>query len=206
MDPDLVRQQAEEEAASRMLSRRAMPPDMRVEPVLPMARPRETLGRPSLPVSLQHGNTEAAATVVAAGWRTALAISASCVLGVTVGLVGGLMLGVKLHLVPAQSAMIAGSAGAVMGWQLASGGLIRRGAVSRWRAYGAGFRTSLLVLAVMSGAMFVAPHYLGSAATPRAPFEIGVFWRSVAAGAMVALVLGGVVLRSAMNHGKAARA
>jgi hypothetical protein len=202
MDPDLVKQQAEEEAASRVLSRRAMPPDMRVEPVLPMARPRETLGKPGLPVSAQQGAAEGTAAIATAGWRTALGIAATCVLGATVGLVGGLMLGVKLHLVPSQSALIAAGGGMALGWQLVSGALIRRGGLSRWRAYGAAFRTSLLVLVVMGGAMFVAPHYLGAAATPKAPFEIGVFWRSVAAGAMVALVLGGVVLRSALNAQK----
>lgn len=205
MDPDLVRQQAEEEAASRILSRHGMPPDMRVEPVLPMAKPREMPPvKPERAVA-PHQAARAAPAIAMRSWRVGFGIAASCVLGSTVGLVGGVMLGVKLHLVPGQGALIASAAALVLGWQAASAGLIRRGGLGTLRAIGVGLRGSLVVLAVMSGAMFVAPHYLGAAASPKAPFEIGVFWRSIAAGAMVAMVLGGLVMRSAIDHAKAAR-
>lgn len=207
MDPDLVRQQAEEEAAHRLLSRRDLPPDMRVEPVLPMGRAAEARGPAwtTAPVYQSSAETATATAFAAAGWRTALGIAASCVLGVTVGLVGGIMLGVKLQLVPGQGAMIGAAAGFVIGWQVVAGALVRHGSLTRWRAFGAGFRTALLILLIMAAAMFVAPHYIGPHKAANVPFDIGVFWKSVAAGAMVALILGGVVLRGAMRHAAVAR-
>jgi hypothetical protein len=203
MDPDLVRQQAEEEAASRHLSRRDLPPGMRIEPVLPLGvkiDPR----RVALPGELYRAGMDAAATVVAAGWRTALGIAASCVLGTTVGLVGGIMVGVKLQLVPWQGAAIGAAAGFVIGWQVASVALVKRGGLGHWRAASAGFRATLLVLIIMAAAMFVLPHFIGAPVAPNAPFDIAVFWKSVAAGAMVAIILGGVVMRGALRQAIAA--
>jgi hypothetical protein len=205
MDPDLVRQQAEEEAASRTLSRRDLPPDVRVEPVLPMGRVRAFGGADSRAPDPHAGAAEVAAVVASAGWRTALGIATSCVLGVTVGLVGGLMLGVKLQLVPSQGAVIGAAAGFLIAWQIGAAGLRRRATLSRWRAQGAGFRAAFLILVIMAAAMFVAPHYIGAAAAPNGPFEIGLFWKSVAAGAMIALLLGGVVVRGALRHAVDAR-
>ncbi len=125
-------------------------------------------------------------------------------LGTTVGLVGGIMVGVKLQLVPWQGAAIGATAGFVIGWQVVSVALIRRGGLTRFRALSAGFRGAVVVLVIMASAMFVAPHYIGAPVAPNAPFEIGVFWKSVAAGAMVAIILSGVVMRSALRHAVAA--
>lgn len=202
MDPDLVRQQAEEEAASRMLARRTLTPDTRIEPVLPMGSLlRETREAPQPAPSTYRAGVEAAAAVISAGWRTAVGIAASCVLASTVGLVGGVMLGVKLQLVPSQGAAAGAAAGFLIGWQVTSTALVRQATMPRWRALGVGFRASLVSLTVMAGAVFVAPHYLGAPGAPTVPFEMGVFWKSVAAGAMIAIVLAGVVVRGALDRG-----
>lgn len=199
MDPDLVRQQAEEEAASRLLSRRELPPEARREPVLPMGAP---LAPPAAAAGLRgevYHSAPAPAPLVTAGWRTAIGIAASCVIATTFGLVGGLMLGVKLQLVPWQSAAIGTSTGLLMGWQL-SALAIRQGArMVWWRAYRLGFRTAFLVLFVMTGAMFVAPHFLNAGTGPNAPFAISAFWKSVAGGAGIAILLGAMVLRRAFR-------
>jgi hypothetical protein len=204
MDPDLVRQQAEEEAAHRHLSRRDLPPDMRVEPVLPMPRAADARGAWAATPVYQSSSTTATA-FAAAGWSMALGIAASCVLGVTVGLVGGIMLGVKLQLVPGQGALIGAAAGFFIGWQVVAGALVRHGSLTRWQAHSAGFRAALLILLIMAAAMFIAPHYVGPPKAAKAAFDVAVFWKSVAAGAMLALILGGVVLRSAMRDAAPAR-
>jgi hypothetical protein len=203
MDPDMVRQQAEEEAASRIHARRPPPPDRRIEPVLPMGIAMQPRMAPRQG-DVYPASVAAAPAIVTAGWRTALGIAATCVLGTTVGLIGGVMVGVKLQLVPWQGAAIGAAAGFVIASQVTAVALIQRGKLGRWRATGAGLRSSLVVLAIMAPAMFVLPHFIGAPVAPNAPFEIGLFWKSVAAGAMVALVVGGVVLRGALRQGMAA--
>jgi Domain of unknown function (DUF4396) len=200
MDPDLVRQQAEEEAASRIHSRRGMPPDVRIEPILPMpaamsvSRPQPLRKRPA---SLYQSGAQAAVAVASAGWRMAFGIAASCVLGTTVGLVGGMMLGVKLQLVPWQGALIGASAGLLLGWRLGSLALIKRRALGRMQAYGAAFRAALMIFLIMAAAMFVAPHFTGAIAEPNQPLDAALFWRAVAGGALIALLFGAAILRRA---------
>jgi hypothetical protein len=199
MDPDLVRQQAEEEAASRLLSRRELPPEIRREPVLPMGTPLTTAPA-SMRAEPPAAPTPALAPLVTAGWRTAIGVATTCMIATAVGLVGGLMIGVKLQLVPWQSAAIGTSAALLLGWQLSALALMRRGRMVWWRAYRVGFRTAFLTLFVMAGAMFVAPHYLGvGASAPNATFAIGTFWKSVAAGAGLSILLGALMLRRAFR-------
>lgn len=200
MDPDLVRQQAEEEAASRILSRREPPPpDVRIEPILPMpahmTASRSQHARRS--VSVYQGGLEAATAVASAGWRLAFGIAASCVLGTTVGLVGGMMAGVKLQLVPWQGALIGASAGLLLGWRLGSLALIKRRALGRMQAYGAAFRAAFMIFLIMAAAMFVAPHFTGAATGPNQPLDASLFWRTVAGGAFFALLFGAAIIRRA---------
>jgi hypothetical protein len=200
MDPDLVRQQAEEEAASRLLPRRELPPQMRREPVLPMGASLTASVSGPLRAEPPAAPAAAPAPLVTAGWRTAIGVATTCMIGTTVGLVGGMMLGVKLQLVPWQVAAVGTSTALLLGWQLSALALRRRGRMVWWRAYRVGFRTAFLVLFVMAGAMFVAPHYLGAGGTgPSAPFPISTFWKSVAAGAVVSILLGAMMLRRAFR-------
>ncbi len=197
MDLDLVRQQAEEEAASRLLSRCELSPAVRREPVLPMGTP---LAGPGATGALRvPGHDGTAAPLVTAGWRAAIGIATICVIATTFGLVGGLMLGVKLQLVPWQSAALGTSAGLLMGWQLSALAIRRSARLVWWRAYRVGFRTAFLVLFVMTGAMFVAPHFLASGAGANAAFAISTFWKSVGAGAGIAILLGAMMLRRAFR-------
>jgi hypothetical protein len=200
MDPDLVRQQAEEEAASRLLSRRELPPEMRREPVLPMGAHVAPPPPPPLRAEPPAAPAAASAPLVTAGWRTAVGVATTCMIATTVGLVGGMMTGVKLQLVPWQVAAVGTSTALLLGWQLSALALRRRGRMVWWRAYRVGFRTAFLMLFVMAGAMFVAPHYLGDGGTrPSAPFPISTFWKSVAAGAGLSILLGAMMLRRAFR-------
>ncbi len=201
MDPDLVRQQAEEEAASRLLSRRDLPPDKRVEPVLPMgtrAHPaRRATG--SLGGGIYPRGPEIAVRALTLGWGAAVGIAASATLGTIVGIVGGMMLGVKLQLVPLQTVLIGATAGLVLGWQVGALALIQRAGVTWWRAYGVAIRAVFVIVFVLAVAMFVAPHFIGAPLAPNAPFDIAVFWKSVAAGAAIAVILGAIALHRALR-------
>ena len=200
MDPDLVRQQAEEEAASLRPARPAPHAQMRIEPALPMTAPPIA---PSAPQSAVAGLFEVAAetttVTVTAGWRTAIEVATSSTLGVAVGLFGGMMLGVKLQLVPLQSVLIGAASATLLGWQL--GALtLRRSQVGWLRAYRLGLRTTLLVLVIVGAGMFVLPHVLEPPSAPNAPFAMGVFWRSMAVGGALALVIGAMTVRRVLRE------
>jgi hypothetical protein len=199
MDPDLVRQQAEEEAASRRRIRRDMAPQLRREPVLPMGGEPQ---RPERPVWIEDvaRRSERASHTAMLGWGAALGIAASATLGTMVGIIGGMMLGVKLQLVPLQTVLIGTGAGLVLGWQVGALALRQRAGLGWWRAYSVGARVVFVVLVVLAAAMFVLPHFTGSAPAPNAGFDIAVFWKSVAAGAAVALVLGALAIRRALRN------
>jgi hypothetical protein len=195
MDPDMVRQQAEEEAASRILhSRGAPPPDMRIEPTLPMSAP---LPRPRFPATVEQ--VAPPAPSAAPLWGMAINVATSCALATTVGLVGGIMFGVKLNLVAWQGVAIGASAGMLLGWRLSSLALIRRGEVGRLRAYGAAFKMALLILLTMTLAIGALPHFMSPAPAANQPVDVAVFWKSLAAGAALAICAGAIMLRRALR-------
>lgn len=189
MDPDLVRQQAEAEIASREGRRRGPAGfDERIEPVLPMGgQVRDDLSPPLIP----------AARGGSAGWGAALSIAASCTLGVLVGLVGGIMLGVKLQLVPWQSAAVGSAAGLLIGWRLASRLLMRRGVRSGYRA---ALMPAILILAVMSAAMFLAPHLTAPTGGGAQSTAAAGFWQAVAGGALIAVLFGAAAFRRVLRR------
>jgi hypothetical protein len=202
MDPDLVRQQAEEEAASRIYARREPPPEVRIEPFLPMPGPTMAAagrGRTRRPAGVYESGMQAATAMATAGWRIAFGIATSCVLGTTVGLVGGMMVGVKTQLVPWQGALIGASAGLLLGWRLGSLALIRRAGMARMQAYGAAFRAAFTIFLIMAASMFVAPHFTGAVTVPGGAFDIAQFWRTMAGGAAASLLLGAGVIRRALR-------
>jgi hypothetical protein len=177
MDPDLVRQQAEEEAASRIYARREPPPEVRIEPFLPMPGPTMAAagrGRTRRPAGVYESGMQAATAMATAGWRIAFGIATSCVLGTTVGLVGGMMVGVKTQ-------------------------LVRRAGMARMQAYGAAFRAAFTIFLIMAASMFVAPHFTGAVTVPGGAFDIAQFWRTMAGGAAASLLLGAGVIRRALR-------
>lgn len=201
MDPDLVRQQAEEEAASLRLARAAPPLEPRIEPVLPMA-PAVVASSPAPQAStadIYRTAMESTAIAATTGWRTAISVAASCALGTVVGLFGGMMLGVKTQLVPLQGVLIGATSGLLLGWQLGALTLRQGASVGWFRAYRLGLRTTFLVLVIIGTAMFVVPHVVAPPGAPNAPFTIAVFWKSMAAGAGVALLLGAMAVRRALR-------
>jgi hypothetical protein len=201
MDPDLVRQQAEEEAASLRLARAAPHLETRIEPALPMAvAPIAPPGPQASAARHYQAAPESTAIAATTGWRTAIGVATSSTLGVAVGLFGGMMLGVKLQLVPLQSVLIGAASGLLLGWQLGALTLRQGGPVGWWRAYRLGLRTTVLVLGVVGTAMFVAPYLLSPPKAPNAPFAIGLFWKSMAVGAGLALLLGAMVVRRALRN------
>lgn len=197
MDPDMVRQQAEEEAASRIIhSRGAPPPNLRIEPALPVpaqfSQSRFASGFEKM--------TPPPAPVMIPGWGAALNIATSCAIAATFGLVGGLMLAVKLQLVAWQGVAIGASAGLALGWRLSSLALLRRGSYSRLQAHGAAFKMTLAVLAVMALGMFVLPHFVGPSTGANQPMDVMTFWKCVAAGGAASIFVGAAMLRRALRR------
>ena len=119
-------------------------------------------------------------------------------LGTTVGLVGGMMAGVKLQLVPWQGALIGASAGLLLGWRVGSLALMKRAAFGRMQAYSSAFRAAFMIFLIMAAAMFVAPHFTGAATRPNQPLDASLFWRTVAGGAFFALLFGSAIVRRAL--------
>lgn len=195
MDPDLVRQQAEEEMASRGGKRRGSAgSNLRIEPVLPMGGPMRDLRAPVPPPRASIN----AAVRKPPGWGAAMSIALSCTLGVVVGLVGGIMLGVKLQLVPWQSAAIGAAAGLLIGWRLASRLLTRRGIPSGSRR---AFLPAMLILAIAGTAMFAAPHFSAPAGGLAQSATAAGFWKAVAGGCVIAVLLGALAFRRILRRG-----
>jgi hypothetical protein len=215
MDPDLVRQQEEEEAASRTLPRKALSPQARgerIEPLLPMpgaqasARPAARFAA-AVQASAAPASMEAAGGLAVAppprtpGWVTALRGAVSVALGTLLGLIGGVMLGVKLQLVPWQSAAIGTAAGLFLGWQLAALVLRRRGRMGRLQAQRRALLPALAAYLALAAAMFLAPYLAAAPGAAGLAPEMAAFWKAVGAGAAIAIILAGALLRRALRRG-----
>ena len=133
------------------------------------------------------------------GWGAALRIAASCTLGTVVGFIGGIMLGVKLQLVSWQSASIGAAAGLFLGWLLASGLLMSRGDLGRIRAYRSAILPAFAIFLVLAAAMFLVPFLTTSAIGQSLGVDIGVFWKTLGGGAVIAVLLGAALMRRALR-------
>src|SRR5258708_4224478 len=134
MDPDMVRQQEEEEeAASRLRKFVGRPPaaPAKEDAFVLRAEPRETYKAPAPAAA-----PAAAAPKRSPGWGAAVQATTYCVLFAILGLVGGIMLGVKLGLVSWQSLALGMSAGFLFGWRSAVAALRKRYTTGFTRAYG----------------------------------------------------------------------
>jgi hypothetical protein len=196
MDPDMVRQQAEEEAASRVLHSRGAPrPDIRIAPPLPapvqFSKARFASGFEKM--------TPPPAPVMRPAWGMAFDIATSCAIVTAFGLLGGLMLAVKLQLVAWQGVGIGAAVGLALGWRLSSLTLLRRGGYGRKQAYAAGLKMALTVLSVMAFAMFVLPHFAGPQVGPSQPLDVMIFWKCAAVGGLASVILGAAMLRRAVR-------
>jgi hypothetical protein len=198
MDPDLVRQQEEAEAASRL--RRPLPagahiPQQPVQPAIQRdtpfvlrADPRDQLIAPPPPAPPKQ-----------LGWGPAIRVTSGAFVLTSLGLVAGIMLGVQIGLVSWQSFLIGAAAGYFLGWQSAFASLRRR--------YKLGFAealrvplvpTGMMLLALVAG-MVVAAFRLGIPGAALTGDPQGSYWLNAGLVALVGLVLATLRLRKAMR-------
>jgi Domain of unknown function (DUF4396) len=163
MDPDMVRQQEEEEAASRRgaLNGRASFTPPRHDPFVMRAEPRD------IPVAPVPAPAPAPARRIdppkrAPGWLAASRATFYCVLFGALGLIGGIMLGVKLGLVSWQSLGLGMLIGFGLGWRAAVAVLRKRYTTGFTRAYRASLVPALIVLICLVGGLAVILPFAGS--------------------------------------------
>jgi hypothetical protein len=205
MDPDLVRQQEEAEAASR--ARRPLaagsrtpqppiqPPPQPDAPFLLRADPRDHLvaSPPSAPPQFL-------------GWGAALRVTTSAFALTSLGLVAGILLGVKLGLISWQSFAIGAAAGLLLGWQSAFSSLRRR--------YKLGFASALrvpiipivIILVALIAGMAVAAFRLGLPASVLADYSQGSYWLNAGLVALIGFVFAVLRMRKALRPAPVAAA
>lgn len=185
MDPDMVRQQEEAEADSRLRIFATGRP--------PSARPKEDAF--VLRAEPREPSKSAAPAAIPArrplSWGAAMRATLYCLLLAILGLVGGIMLGVKLGLVHWQFFILGMAAGLLLGWQAAVTVLRKRyrlGVVQAWRA---SFIPAVIILMSLVGGLAVMlPVITGSTLETAQAGQLLVPWLlSLGVGAMAGFVL-----------------
>lgn len=149
MDPNLVRQQEEEEAASllrNVFTGRAPFSPPKPDPLVLRAEPRDIPKPPSFPSPTAFDDSDSAP-----GWGAALQATLYSLLFVIIGLVGGIILGARLGLVSWQSLALGMIGGFLLGWRSAVAALGKRYAISTVRAYRASLIPTLIILCSLVG-------------------------------------------------------
>jgi hypothetical protein len=207
MDPDMVRQQEEEEAAARLRAViGAQAPFIRAgdkeeDKFILRAEPREPVpaSAPAAPMVKAAKATRAASPVKPMpGWGGALRATLLCILLTVVGLVGGIMVGVKLGLVSWQSLALGMAAGFLFGWQSAVASIRKRYGLGRIGALRAPLVPAVIVLLALVAALGLVLPFAGRAAdgadTLFLPWLI-----SLGVGAAAGLVLALPKMRSGLR-------
>lgn len=189
MDPDMVRQQEEEEAASRqrgVFSRRTNFLQPRHDPFVMRAEPQNIpIGPVPDPAPIIQPPSKRVP-----GWFAASQATSYCVLFGALGLIGGIMLGVKLGLVSWQSLALGMLSGFVIGWRSAVSALRKRYTTGFARAYRASLVPAVIVLLSLVGGLAVILPFAGSSLESAQTGQLLRPWLlSLTVGALVGFVL-----------------
>jgi hypothetical protein len=196
MDPDMVRQQEEAEAASRILSSQPQPPL-----ILQRSPQPEMIHAPMEAFSLfpePPCNTPQRVPTLTAKHSVSLAALYNTVL-TGAGLAGGIMTGVKLQLVVLQSLGIQAAAGLVLGGQWTATYLRRRG-VPAGSAYRASLSTTAMVLACELTTLALAHRYSAAPPTGNPADATAIYALTMGGGALVAFSLAFIGLRKVLRR------
>ena len=191
MDPDMVRQQEEEEAASRLrkiVTGRSpsapapAPAAVKADPLVLRAEPREPF-KAAAPAAVAPPKR-------AAGWGAVLRATLYCLVFSILGLVGGIMLGVKLGLVHWQFFVLGMSAGFLAGWQSAVAVLRKRYELGVVRAYRAPLIPALIILLSLVAGLAVILPFAGPSLETAQTSQLLMPWLfSLGVGATAGFVL-----------------
>ena len=184
MDPDMVRQQEEEEAASR-LRKFAMgrPPSapMKEEAFVLRAPPRADFRvAPAAPTAKRSP-----------GWGGVVRATIYCLLFTILGLVGGILIGIQLGLVHWQFFALGMAAGFLSGWQSAVAVLRKRYKLGVVQAYRAPLVPAVIILfSLVGGLAVMLPIITGTSLATAQASQLLVPWLlSLGAGAAAGFVL-----------------
>jgi hypothetical protein len=184
----MVRQQEEEEAASRLrgvFNGRASFSPPKHDPFVMRAEPRDV---PIAPASAPARPKDQPKRVP--GWLAATQATGYCVLFGALGLIGGIMLGVKLGLVSWQSLGLGLLAGFVFGWRSAVAALRKRGTTGFTRAYRASLVPALIImLSLVAGLAIILPFAGASLEGAQGGQLLRPWLLSLGLGALVGFVL-----------------
>jgi hypothetical protein len=198
MDPDLVRQQEEAEAASRL--RRPIPaaaagmkpPVSQAHPVdtpfVLRADPREQLiaSAPSAPPK-------------PLGWGPAMHVATTSFVFTSLGLVAGILLGVQLGLVSWQSFAIGAAAGYFLGWQSAYASLRKRYKLGFRRALHVPLLPTAMILIALVAGMAVAAFRVGVPGPALTEDPHSSYWLNAGLVALIGYVLAALKLRKVLR-------
>lgn len=189
MDPDMVRQQEEEEIASRLrgpmkVKMPASRPAFREQPIILRAEPpqRQQSLPPSPSALLGMTPWTAAQTAIAGSVMTAI------------GLFGGIMLGVKTGLIPEQRLAIGAGAGFLLGWQSLVLSSRRSVKATVGRSMIACLMPAALILGTSIAGMIAAAHLTGIAEPASAKDYSMQYWLIAGASMMAGTIFAGVRL------------
>jgi len=185
MDPDMVRQQEEAEQESRL--------GPATQARAPASAERVARRETSL-VLRSEARHDADAEAAAAkanriGWFAALRASLYCLILTMLGLLGGIMIGVKSGLFPTQSLAIGAGLGVVLGWQSAFASLRASKRLAFGRAMLTAIVPAVIVLACLIGAMLAAFQLTGVSPQTLAEGHLPAFWMIVGGGGVIGVIL-----------------
>jgi hypothetical protein len=184
MDPDMVRQQEEEEAASRLrkfVMRRPPSAPMKEEAFVLRAEPRKDFRvAPSAPTAKRSP-----------GWGGVVRATIYCLLFTILGLVGGILIGIQLGLVHWQFFALGMAAGFLSGWQSAGAVLRKRYKLGVVQAYRAPLVPAVIILfSLVGGLAVMLPIITGTSLATAQASQLLVPWLlSLGAGAAAGFVL-----------------
>ncbi len=203
MDPDMVRQQEEAEEESR-LSRLA---PVQMPPPGPVPAPPARAGGAAEPIVLRaepRGGEEAAAPAEAAprpvGWFAAIRAGLYCLIMTTLGLLAGIMIGVRTGLFPSQSLAIGAGLGLLLGWQAILASLRANAGLSFRRALLASLLPGTLMLISLIGGMVAAAYFTGVTTETIAEGHLPSFWAIVGAGGLTGIILAAIRMRKVVRR------
>ena len=137
--------------------------------------------------------------IVAPGWGTAFRSAVLCTLTTTIGLIAGIMLGVKLGLYSAQSLAIGAGLGYLLGWQ-SSAATLRRAGLTFGRALRVPMLPAAFVLIALIGGMAAAFQITGMAPEAITDLQSRTFWLIVGGSGVIGALLAAAKTRNALRH------
>jgi hypothetical protein len=203
MDPDMVRQQEEAEEESRL--RRLAP--LHMSPPRPALAPPAPAGSAEEPMVLRaepRGVMDAApapgkSAPRRVGWFAAVRAGIYCLIMTTLGLLAGIMIGVRTGLFPSQSLAIGAGLGLLLGWQAVLASLRANAGLSFRRALLASLLPGVLMLMSLIGGMLAAAYFTGVTPETIAEGHLPSFWAIVAAGGLTGIVLAAMRMRKVVR-------